>query len=234
MPRSLSELQEALGYTFKDAELLINAMTHSSYANEATAKGELSQSNERLEFLGDSVLSLVISRYLFEEYPALPEGELSKIRAQTVCEKTLAIFARKISLGDYLLLGHGEYQNKGNERDSILADAFEALLASVYLDGGFAEVKKFLLPLASEQIKETVVSHHTTDYKTMLQQIVQKDSGVVLDYCIVSETGPAHKRVFEVEARLDGNVIGRGKGFSKREAEQQAAKEGLSYFGGSI
>ena len=231
MPRSISDLQKTIGHSFQDTDLLLNALTHSSFANEATSKGELSQSNERLEFLGDSVLSLVVSRYLFDEYPNLPEGELSKIRAQAVCEKTLAIFARKISLGDYLLLGHGEYQNKGNERDSILADAFEALLAAMYLDGGFSTVKTFLLPLASEQIKETVISHHTTDHKTMLQQIVQQDNAVVLDYCIVSETGPAHKRVFEVEVRLDGNVIGRGTGFSKREAEQRAAKEGLSYFG---
>lgn len=231
MPRSLSELQETIGYRFSDLQRLKNALTHSSYANEATSKGENAKSNERLEFLGDSVLSLVVSRYLFEEYPTLPEGDLSKIRAQTVCEKTLALFARKISLGDYLLLGHGEYQNKGNERDSILADAFEALLAALYLDGGLEIVKAFLLPFASEQITEIVKSHHTMDYKTMLQQIVQQDNGVVLDYCIVSETGPAHKRVFEVEARLDGNVIGRGKGFSKREAEQLAAKEGLSYFG---
>ena len=230
-PLSISELENSIGYRFTNPDLLINALTHSSYANEATSKGENAKSNERLEFLGDSVLSLVVSRYLFEEYPELPEGELSKIRAQTVCEKTLAAFARQISLGEYLLLGHGERQNKGNERDSILSDAFEALLAAIFLDGGFPPVKSFLLPFASAQIHETVKSRHTTDYKTMLQQIVQQVNGVVLDYCIVNETGPAHKRVFEVEARLDGNVIGKGKGFSKREAEQNAAKEGLSYFG---
>lgn len=227
----IEELQNQLGYTFKDPTLLINALTHSSYANEASSKGEKSKSNERLEFLGDSVLSLVISRYLFEEYPTLPEGELSKIRAQTVCEKTLAAFARSIRLGDYILLGHGETQNRGNERDSILSDAFEALLAAMYLDSSLEVVKGFLLPMATDFIHEITETHHTMDYKTMLQQIVQQSNGVILDYCIVSEKGPAHKRVFEVEARLDGNVIGRGVGFSKREAEQNAAKVGLSYFG---
>ncbi len=228
---SLFELQTMIGYTFKDTVLLTNALTHSSYANEAKSKGDEVKSNERLEFLGDSVLSLVVSRYLYNEYPDLPEGDLSKIRAQTVCEKTLADFAREISLGDYLLLGHGEQQNKGNERDSILSDAFEALLAAIYLDSDMESVKTFLLPFAVKHINATVESHHTMDYKTMLQQIVQQVSDVVLDYCIVSETGPAHKRVFEVEARLDGNVIGKGSGHSKRQAEQNAAKEGLSYFG---
>lgn len=228
---SIEQLQNTLGYRFQNPALLTNALCHSSYANEATSKGEDTKSNERLEFLGDSVLSLVVSRYLFETYPMLPEGDLSKIRAQTVCEKTLAIFARKITLGDYLLLGHGESQNKGNERDSILSDAFEALLAALYLDGGLETVQAFLLPFATEQITEIVKSHHTTDYKTMLQQIVQQENGEILDYCIISETGPAHKRSFEVEARLNSNVIGKGIGSSKREAEQNAAKEALSYFG---
>ena len=227
----IEELQKRIGYTFTDSSLLINALTHSSYANEASSKGDKSKSNERLEFLGDSVLSLVISQYLFEEYPTLPEGELSKIRAQTVCEKTLAIFARKISLGDYILLGHGEAQNKGNERDSILSDAFEALLAAMYLDSSLETVKSFLLPLAIDFVHEITETHHTMDYKTMLQQIVQQSSGVILDYCIVSEKGPAHERIFEVEARLDGNVIGKGVGNSKRKAEQNAARVGLSYFG---
>ncbi len=227
----LETLQDTLGYYFKSPELLDNALTHSSYANEATAKGEETKSNERLEFLGDSVLSLVVSRYLFEEYPELPEGELSKIRAQTVCEKSLAIFARKIALGSYLHLGHGETQNRGDERDSILSDAFEALLAALYLDGGLERVETFLLPFVIEQVNDTIRSHHITDYKTMLQQIVQQENGEILDYCIVSETGPAHCRRFEVEARLNSNVIGRGVGSSKREAEQNAAKEALSYFG---
>jgi len=227
----LELLQSRIGHTFSDISLLTTALTHSSYANEATSKGELTNSNERLEFLGDSVLSLVVSRYLYEEYPTLPEGELSKIRSQTVCEKTLAIFARSISLGDHILLGHGEQQNKGNERDSILADAFEALLAAIYLDASLDDVKAFLLPYASEQIRKTIETHHTMDYKTMLQQIVQQSSGVILDYCIVSERGPAHRRVFEVEARLDGNIIGTGTGSSKREAEQNAARVGLTYFG---
>lgn len=231
METSLQTLQESIGYFFRDPSLLTNALTHSSFANEATSKGEQTKSNERLEFLGDSVLSLIVSRYLYEEYPDLPEGDLSKIRAQTVCEKTLAVFAREISLGSYLLLGHGEAQNKGYERDSILSDAFEALLASVFLDGGMEAVRTFLLPYAVRQIRETVKSHHTMDYKTMLQQIVQQEKSEILDYVLVSETGPSHKPLFEVEARLNSNVIGRGRGSSKREAEQNAAKEALAYFG---
>ena len=230
-PSPMEALQSRMGYRFRDPALLVNALTHSSYANEAAARGGDTKSNERLEFLGDSVLSLVVSRYLYEEYPALPEGELSKIRAQTVCEKTLALFARKIDLGSALLLGHGESQNKGNERDSILSDAFEALLAALYLDGGFETLQTFLLPFVVEQVRGILESHHTTDYKTMLQQIVQQENGEILDSCIVSETGPAHCRRFEVEARLNSNVIGKGVGSSKREAEQNAAREALSYFG---
>ncbi len=227
----LTRLENSIKYIFSDKALLENALAHSSYANEATSKGDETKSNERLEFLGDSVLSLVVSRYLYEEYPSLPEGDLSKIRAQTVCEKTLAIFARKIGLGEHILLGHGERQNKGNERDSILADAFEALLAAIYLDGGLENVKTFLLPFAKEQIEEIIKTHHTMDYKTMLQQIVQQENSETLDYRIINESGPAHKRIFEVEARLNSNVIGKGSGTSKREAEQNAAKEALEYFG---
>ncbi len=227
----MDKLENIINYRFSDKKLLKTALTHSSYANEATSKGENTKSNERLEFLGDSVLSVIVSKFLFEEYPELPEGDLSKIRAQTVCEKTLARFAREISLGEFLRLGHGESQNGGNDRDSILADAFEALLAAIYLDGGLDKVKEFLLPYAEEHIHGILRRRNTTDYKTTLQQIVQQENGEILDYITISESGPAHKRVFEVEARINSNVIGKGSGSSKREAEQNAAREALSYFG---
>lgn len=227
----MDRLEKTINHRFSDRSLLMTALTHSSYANEATSKGDITESNERLEFLGDSVLSVVVSKFLFEEYPDLPEGDLSKIRAQTVCEKTLARFARIISLGEFLRLGHGESQNGGSNRDSILADAFEALLAALYLDGGLDSVRAFLLPYAQEQIHDIIEKRNTEDYKTALQQIVQQENGEILDYITISESGPAHKRVFEVEARINSNVIGRGTGSSKREAEQNAAKEALSYFG---
>ena len=229
---NFSKLEETIKYSFKDKSLLENALTHSSYANEACAKGMSDiRSNERLEFLGDSVLSLISSTYLYDSCPSLPEGELSKLRAQAVCEKALADFAREISLGSYILLGHGEASNNGAERDSILSDAFEALLAAIYLDSSVETVRTFLLPFISEKIKETIEGHTSTDYKTMLQQLIQREDGEILDYVLVGESGPAHPRVFEIEARLGSNVIGKGSGRSKRRAEQSAAKEALLLFG---
>ena len=165
------------------------------------------------------------------EHPELPEGDLSKIRAGTVNEKALSKFARSIDLGKYLLLGRGEDLTQGRSRPSILADAFEALLAAIYLDGGIENVKKFLLPLVSQEIKSMIDSGSFRDYKTMLQQIVQQEQGEILEYVVTGESGPPHMRTFEVEAHLNSNVIGRGKGHSKREAEQQAAREALKLFG---
>lgn len=224
-------LEGKLKYKFKDITILENALAHSSYANEASAKGEAVKSNERLEFLGDSVLSLIVSSYLYEACPDFPEGELSKIRAQAVCEKALAEFAKEINLGDFILLGHGEKSNNGAERASILSDAFEAVLAAVYLDGSLDDVKSFLLPFITEKVKETIQGHTQTDYKTMLQQLIQQENGEILDYVLVGESGPAHQRVFEIEAKLGSNTIGRGTGKSKRAAEQIAAKEALILFG---
>ena len=227
---AFTELQNRIGYQFQNQNLLINALTHSSYANEATSKGELAKSNERLEFLGDSVLSLIVSRYLFEEYPDLPEGDLSKIRAQTVCEKTLAAFSRQIHLGDHLLLGHGEQQNKGNERDSILADAFEALLAAIYLDGGYEEARRFVMAFIEPEVKN-IRKKPQKDYKTTLQEIVQKNPGEKLEYRLVSESGPDHNKHFVAEVLLNSNSIGKGGGRSKKEAEQQAARAALELMG---
>lgn len=228
----LSELEAKLGYKYEDISLLELALTHSSYSNEMKAKGAQYECNERAEFLGDSVLSFVVSGYLFVNYPYLPEGELSRIRAQTVCEKTLSGFSQRLGLGEYLRLGHGEIIMHGDERPSILADAFEALLASIYLDGGIDAAGEFLLPYVIPEIKASVSARdHATDYKTQLQQFVQSERGTQLEYNVSSESGPPHMRVFEVEALLGSNIIGRGSGMSKREAEQNAAKEALRLFG---
>ena len=227
-----SQLEKKIGYTFKNRELLVHAMTHSSYSNEEKAKGHHIGSNERMEFLGDAVLSLIVSTYLFENLSQAQEGELSKIRSAVVCEKALASFANEIGLGKYLLLGHGEEINSGRERPSILSDAYEALLAAIYLDAGIEEVRRFLLPYATELINKTVREHSSGDYKTKLQQIVQQKPGEALVYVIISESGPPHQKKFVAEARLnDSNVLGQGSGSSKREAEQNAAKDALKFFG---
>ena len=231
MPADTAGLEKTIGYVFKNRTLLHTALTHSSYSNEKRAHGDSESCNERLEFLGDSVLSLIVSDYIFSAYPDMPEGELSKVRAGTICEKALAEFARNIKLGDYLFLGRGEELTNGRERPSILADAFEALLASVYLDGSIDDVKHFLLPFVKEEISKILASGHTADYKSILQQIVQQETGELLEYIPVREAGPAHKRIFTVEARLNNNVIGVGTAGSKREAEQIAAREALSLFG---
>ena len=231
MPADTAGLEKTIGYVFKNRTLLHTALTHSSYSNEKRAHGDSESCNERLEFLGDSVLSLIVSDYIFSAYPDMPEGELSKVRAGTICEKALAEFARNIKLGDYLFLGRGEELTNGRERPSILADAFEALLASVYLDGSIDDVKHFLLPFVKEEISKILASVHTADYKSILQQIVQQEKGELLEYIPVREAGPAHKRIFTVEARLNNNVIGVGTAGSKREAEQIAAREALSLFG---
>ncbi len=230
-PLPIEQLEKSIGYTFKNKELITNALSHSSYANEQRSKGVDTSDNERLEYLGDSVLSLVTSEYLYHNFPDLPEGELSKIRAAAVCEKALNEFALKIDLGSFLLLGHGEEKGGGRTRSSILADAFEALLAAIHLDSGLDEVKKFLLPFSKKKIHDILEDGSSKDYKTMLQQIIQQEQGEILQYVTVGESGPSHMRVFEVEARLNSNVIGRGQGPSKREAEQQAAKEALILFG---
>ncbi len=227
----ISSFEKTIGYTFNDKTTLINALSHSSFSNELKSKNIESECNERLEFFGDSVLSFTVSEYLYTNYPNLPEGELSKVRAGTVCEKALASFAKKIDLGKYLLLGHGEDNQNGRNRPSILADAFEAILAAMYLDGGIEPVKKFLLPFASEEIGQIIARGNTKDYKTMLQQFVQQEQSDFLEYRVVGESGPAHDKIFEAEASLNNNVIGRGKGKSKREAEQNAAKEALALFG---
>ncbi len=228
----IDSLEEIIGHKFNTPALLEAALTHSSYANEMKNKNVGIVYNERLEFLGDSVLSIIVSEHIFEDYKKLPEGELTKIRANVVCEKTLAKLARSIELGKYLRLGHGESNGGGRERASILADAFEAVLAAIYLDSGNdkEEVSKFLMPLIGPEIKNYVSAGLMTDYKTELQQIIQQAEGERLEYVLIGESGPDHEKVFEIEARLNSNIIGRGSGRSKRAAEQNAAKMALGYF----
>jgi len=207
----------------------LDSLKHSSYTHELKVKNIHQQSNERLEFFGDTVLSFCIGEYLFLNYPNDPEGELTKKRAELVCTDALSAYASKISLGDYLYLGKGE-EPHGRSKKKILENAFEALLAAVYLDGGIENVKKFLYPLIQSDVIAIENGGINRDHKSRLQQIVQEAPGEMLEYVIVSETGPQHDKTFECEVRLNGNILGRGKSKSKRGAEQNAAEQALLWF----
>ena len=231
----LEELQNRIGYTFVNQELLTRALTHSSYSNETGARNHHLLCNERLEFLGDSVLSLITSEYLYSTFPELPEGDLTRMRAATVCEGALASYAEKIGLGEFLLLGKGERQSGGAKKPAVIADAFEAILAAIYLDVGGADalqiVSEFLLPFIKEAVAALPdVGGYHTDSKSRLQEFVQKDKGTP-EYRLISESGPDHNKTFVVEVYLDSNCIGRGQGHSKKYAEQAAAKAALVLFG---
>ena len=221
------ELEKKLNYTFRNPALLEEALSHSSYANEHRA-GHLN-SNERLEFLGDSVLGFVAAKYLFEKETG-PEGELTKLRAAVVCEKALCSYSRELGLGDYLLLGKGERLTGGAERPSILADAFEAVIAAMFLDGGLEPVRGFVLRFVEKEANNQR-KRHFKDYKTTLQEIVQQNPEEKLEYVLTGESGPDHSKQFVVEVHLNSNVIGTGRGRSKKEAEQQAAREALKLMG---
>ena len=226
-------LEKRIGYRFGDRELLREALTHSSYANELKARKQTAVCNERLEFLGDSVLSIVVSEFLFKKYGKLPEGELTQRRAALVRSAALASYARQIALGDYLLLGKGEEKGNGRQKQSTLENAFEALLAAIYLDAGekgLDTVRRFLVPII-ERESEDNYSPIRNDAKTELQQLIQQAEGDFLEYVTVGESGPDHDKIFAVEARVNDNVIGRGSGKSKREAEQAAAREALKLCG---
>jgi ribonuclease-3 len=229
-----AELQKAIGYTFKDEGLLERALIHSSYSNEMGLKNHHMYCNERLEFLGDSVLSLITSKHIYLTFSDRPEGELTRMRAELVCERALSGYAESIGLGNYLLLGIGEEKNNGRQRKSILADAFEALLAAMYLDAGddgLDTVRRFLLPFITKEIESIKANRgFNGDPKTLLQQFVQQAEGDFLEYVVVGESGPDHMKTFCVEARMNSNVIGKGHGRSKREAEQNAAREALKLF----
>ena len=221
----MEQLQNNLGYHFKNPALLARALTHSSYANERHVD---TGDNERLEFLGDSVLGFITAEYLFAYHRDFPEGELTKLRAYAVCEKSLFSYAEEIELGNYLKLGKGEERTGGRTRPSVLSDAFEAVIAAIYLDGGMDEAKKFVLRFVVPYVEAKPTFK---DYKTMLQEVVQKNQGETLEYVLVSETGPDHDKCFTVEVHLNSNVIGRGVGGSKKKAEQNAAKEALELMG---
>ena len=229
----LSLLEKEIGYAFRDHHILQEALTHSSYANEVRAKKGIAECNERLEFLGDAILAAIVSEYLFYEYPDLPEGELTGRRKAVVQSSALASYARKIGLGRFLYLGNGEEKGNGRERQSTLENTFEALLAAMYLDAGERGkdvVKRFLLPFIVKELRDNY-SPISADPKTELQQLIQQTEGDFLEYFTVDESGPDHNKIFTVEARLNSNIIGRGVGKSKREAEQNAALEALRLFG---
>lgn len=233
MHREMSLLEERIEYRFHHREILREALTHSSYANELKARRQIVVCNERLEFMGDAVLAAVVSEYLYLEYRDLPEGELTQRRKAVVQSSALASYAREIELGAYLLLGNGEEKGGGRDRQSTLENAFEALIAAIYLDAGEAGLETargFILPFIKRELSENY-SPISTDPKTELQQLIQQAEGDVLEYRIVGESGPDHQKTFEVEARMNSNVIGRGRGRSKREAEQAAAMEALRLFG---
>ena len=222
-----SEFEKVIGYTFKNKELLHEALSHSSYANEHKHGRH---SNERLEFLGDSVLSIVVSEHLFAHFKHLPEGELTKIRASLVCEKALYEFSKKIELGRFIFLGKGEENSGGRERPSIIADAFEAVIAAVYLDGGLENAKKYVLGFIPKNLDKNS-SKNLNDYKTVLQEIIQRNPEEKVEYVLTGESGPDHNKLFEMQVMLNSNVIGTGTGRSKKLAEQMAAKEALELMG---
>ncbi len=221
--RPVSELQQQIAFTYRDPRLLERALTHKSYANE----NRLSEHNERMEFLGDSVLSLVVSELLMNALPGASEGELSRIRAAVVSEPSLAAVAREIGLGEFLLVGRGEEQTGGRDKDSLLADCLEALVASLYLDGGIERAGAFITRFFSDRIDRVQIAGGTADHKTELQELCQERLKTLPEYRVVSESGPDHRKEFTVELSIRGEVCGRGTGRNKKEAEQRAAKEAL-------
>lgn len=222
---TFKQFQEIIGYRFTDEKLLKTALTHSSFANEnKTANVKF---NERLEFLGDSVLGLVVSRYIFENFPKLPEGKLTKMRAAVVCERSLWECAVNIDLGNFLILGRGEENMGGRTRMSILADAFEALIAAIYLDSSFETAREWVLGQLYETIMDASRGKMFKDYKTEFQEVMQQNGDVDISYRVVSESGPDHNKSFLVEVYLNGRLMGNGEGTSKKKAEQMAAQNAL-------
>ena len=221
----MRELEKKLNYTFRDPDLLQEALNHSSYANEHRAAHL--HSNERLEFLGDSVLGFVTAEFLFLRHPEAPEGDLTRIRAALVCEQSLYEVAQRLELGHYLKLGRGEEAGGGRERTSILADAVEAVFAAVYLDGGIDAAKSLIHRCLLDAQRESVVEERRRDYKTALQELVQRQADQTLTYRMVDEQGPDHAKTFRAEVLLNGEAIGSGSGHSKKEAEQAAARAAM-------
>lgn len=224
-PKKLMELEKIIVYQFNNTNNLKEAITHRSFANEH--RNHQMKDNERLEFLGDAILDLIISKYLFDKYPVMPEGDLSKVRASIVCEGSLAKTARNIDLGAFILLGKGEEMTGGRTRNSILADAFEAVTGAIFVDGAFEDVVKFLQTTLIENVDSLSVEDLYTDYKTILQENIQKESMQPLHYEVVDEKGPDHDKDFYVAVYHGELCLGKGIGKSKKEAEQQAAKTAL-------
>lgn len=216
----IKELEAAIGYRFQNISYLQNALAHSSYANERWHNSLMS--NERLEFLGDSILGMVVADHLYRSFPNRPEGELTRMRADMVCERALAKVANQIGLGGHILLGKGEELGGGRSRESILADAVESIIAACYLDGGMEAAKQFIDRFVLSDVPVTKL--HNTDYKTALQELVQQKKNQTIQYTLVGESGPDHDKQFRVELTLNGEVVGHGIGTSKKRAEQEAAK----------
>ena len=219
----IKDLETAIGYRFRNIQLLQNALTHSSYANERWHNSLLS--NERLEFLGDSVLGMLVAEYLYKTFPDRPEGELTRMRADMVCEHTLAEVANKIGLGEHLMLGHGEERLGGRSRESILADATDSVIAACFLDGGLEAAAQFVQKYILVEVPVTRLNN--MDYKTALQELVQQKKNQVLSYALVGQSGPDHDKQFDVAVSLNGSVVGTGSGRSKKRAEQMAAKSAM-------
>lgn len=229
----LGELEEKIGYRFRNRKYLFIALTHSSFSNERRNR-VLYEHNERQEFLGDSILSLIVSRHLFSDHATFQEGVLTKLRAASVCAEALFEYAQKIDLGSYMLLNHGLEEAGGRRQKNILADCFEALIAALFLDGGIREAESFVLRFATPRLHRLLEGGRIRDddYKSLLQEKVQTSPGEKVEYRLLCERGPDHHKEFEVEVRLNSNVIGKGCGRSKREAEQEAARQALStWFG---
>ena len=234
--KDVINLQTVIGYTFFDISYLECALTHSSYTNEQRLKGIKAPSNERLEFFGDAILQFVVSEYLYSNFTKYREGALTKMRQQLVCEKTLAKIAAELNIGDYINIGHGEEMTGCRKRPKILADALEALIAAVYLDSvshGSVDYKSVVVSIFEKEIT-ALSTKQKTDYKTMLQQLAEQDGTTVLEYRVVEESGPEHKKTFRVEAFMNNNKVGEGTAHTKKQAEMEAAKMALSLFGVSV
>ena len=219
---NLENLEENIGYHFKNKELLKNALTHTSYAYEHHVA-----SNEKLEFLGDSILEFVSSEFMYNKYTNLKEGEMTKVRATVVCEESLYKIAKLHNFSDFLLLGKSEVMTGGNKRPAILADSVEAVIAAIFIDGGLEEAKRFIIKNLDKEIDIATKNVGKKDYKTVLQEELQKNGDVKIEYTIIKESGPDHNKSFEAEVALNGKVLATGKGKSKKEAEMQAAKKAL-------
>ncbi len=226
----LEPLQENLNYRFKNIKLLETALTHSSYANEHNMK--VTENNERLEFLGDAILSLIVSQYLYKKYPRYPEGELTKLRASVVCEPSLAFVAKKINLGDFILLGKGEESTGGRDRESILGDTSESLVGAIYMDSDLETTNKLLLDKFEYDLVHAVAKGSLfIDYKTGLQENLQRRKKAKIEYNVSKEEGPDHNKIFHIDVLVDSKIVGQGSGRNKKEAEQMAAKEALLILG---